>query len=714
MQDPNSTGSDKSAELPEQERSPDRGKSGVHPELPDSGSAGVPPDFVSAVLQPDSGSAGFQDASDCSQASGIRTPHEPVAAETSEALKSILKQIGDFDSRYSPQELVGSGAMGVVLKATDVFLECDVAIKILSYTQANADEMRERFIREMRVLAALDHPNVVKIRSSGSTSKDYPFYVMDFLKGKSIAQMLSESQRLSSSVLKQVMPRILDGLQYLHENKIVHRDLKPSNIICVENADREIVPKLIDFGVAIAQDPSCVRLTKTNVSIGSPAYMSPEQCRGGQIDERSDIYSLGCILYECISGAPPFKGESALDVMYKQMNEPALSLDADSAGGARLISLCMQCLEKNPEKRPASVAELKLQFLNAIDDIDTVRLLKSSSASAKGNKFLWISLSVLLAVGVILLVFSVKTIRGLQESKRTTAVEQELPVTNKSHDKVVKAAMRATRALINEMTDKHRPVDVRATLVEKTMERLLFLQREIPEDHELVALFGKFNLALSNLLSELDNSNIDAVEKDGFKQEIVSARIPCLFFLGRKSKERHQALISELFELSRYSLQEFGVGSKQEIDALHTTARLMLTNGDFKNASKVLDLCFAKEQYDAVTIFSAQRRVINVGPALALPRGRSRQLIEELHVETLNALAIRKDLEGIVFCLKYIAGLQKFGRFDTANTLIPQVWAEIKKFPPSVGLDDLKNRLRDLESINKEGLRKMQQTGNNS
>ncbi len=708
MQNPKLTGSENSEQAAEAERKP--GPAESQPASSDDGSAG----FQSASSGSDLGTAGVPPAS---TAAGSASRNDSGSASRNDSgspteFKSILQQIGDFDSRYVPQELVGSGAMGVVIKAKDIFLECDVAIKILSSAQSNADEMRERFIREMRVLAALDHPNVVKIRSSGNTSKDYPFYVMDFLKGKSLAQMLSENQRLSASLLKQVMPKVLDGLQYLHENKIVHRDLKPSNIVCVNNPDENIVPKLIDFGIAIAQDSSSVRLTKTNVSVGSPAYMSPEQCQGGQVDERSDIYSFGCILYECISGTPPFQGESPLEVMYKQMNSPASALSADTPGGAKLISLTMKCLEKIPESRPASVVDLKRELLSAVEDIDTVRLLKSSSPVARDRGFLWVSLAGFLAVTIILIAVSMNSKRELPDRKVGAVGREAMPNESRSNDKVVKAAMRTARSFISELADKGRPVDLRASMVEKTVDRLLYLQREIPTNKDLAALFWRFSQVLDDLLGELENSNVDAVEKDAFKQEIVSAKIPCLFYLGRWGKDRYPTVISALNELSQYSLKEFGEGSKQEIDALHAAVRLMIANGDFKGASKLLDSCFSKKHYDAVTVFSAQRRVINLGPAQTMPRGRSGQLILELHVEAQGALTKRKDINGIEFCLKYIEGLEKYGQFDVSDVLIPEVRAEIDKFPPSAELDLMKARLLRLEMKNNVGLSKMKRTGN--
>jgi len=264
--------------------------------------------------------------------------------------------------RYQIKKVIGRGGIGVVFQANDLKLSRDVAIKILVFEGPHDAEMQERFLREARALASLDHPNIVKFFSSGFNDAGDPFHVMELLKGCSLAEEISRSGKLPPARFFEIFKQVLSGLSHAHGNEIVHRDLKPANIMLCTLDNAQTTVKIIDFGSArvLVPDGEGHALTRTNTLPGSPPYMSPEQCRGQRGDKQSDIYSLGCIMYECLSGEAPFQGESALDIMYKHMSQqaPGLSEIDRTEPGKRLAALVAHCLEKEPLKRPPSVEEI--------------------------------------------------------------------------------------------------------------------------------------------------------------------------------------------------------------------------------------------------------------------------------------------------------------------------------------------------------------------
>jgi serine/threonine protein kinase len=267
-------------------------------------------------------------------------------------------------SRYEIRELIGEGGMGRVYRAFDSVLSRDVAIKFLSCESLEADS-RERFLQEARALAALDHANIVRIFGSGFNDEGVPYHVMEFCNGDSLAKELAAGPLKARSFF-QVLGNVLAGLEHAHKNNIAHRDLKPSNIIYSSGDEGNGVYKIIDFGIArqTGAQTSGATLTASNMPVGSPAYMSPEQCRGERGNALSDIYAMGCVMYECISGSPPFYSETAYDTMYRHMNQeiPVLAAPNSSEPSRRLSALVVACLAKKPADRPQSAAGLSCQL----------------------------------------------------------------------------------------------------------------------------------------------------------------------------------------------------------------------------------------------------------------------------------------------------------------------------------------------------------------
>lgn len=264
--------------------------------------------------------------------------------------------VGD---KYEILSFLGKGGMCTVYKARHLLLGRDVALKMLHEKLVVDKEAIQRFQREAVAISALKHPNIVEVYGFG-VYQAVPFMAMEFLEGKSLDQLLKEKIRLSREEALPIFTQILDALAHAHENGIIHRDLKPSNIMLL--ADRV---KLVDFGIAKILPESgreLQKLTQTGDVFGTVLYMSPEQCRAEAMDARSDLYSLGCLMYEVLDGAPPLQGQSPYETIAKHLNEyPRKSDYLIDDFGQQVLS----ALEKQPAKRPASAKELKAALVKS-------------------------------------------------------------------------------------------------------------------------------------------------------------------------------------------------------------------------------------------------------------------------------------------------------------------------------------------------------------
>lgn len=266
-----------------------------------------------------------------------------------------------LNERYEVLELVGSGAMGSLYRGRHRVLDRPVAIKFLHAHLAKDDVHMERFCREAKLAASLSHPNVVHVYDVGNAEDGSPYLVMDFLDGKSLATMLREMGAFPIKRALPLMSQIAQGLAYAHSKGLLHRDLKLSNIMLVNDSGYETA-KIIDFGIAkLMTEDEANQLTQTGEVFGSPLYMSPEQCQGHKLDERSDIYSAGCVMYEMLTGTTPFKGDNIVATVYKQMKEdpaPFSVVAPDSAIPPVLEQIVFKALQKDPSKRFQNANEL--------------------------------------------------------------------------------------------------------------------------------------------------------------------------------------------------------------------------------------------------------------------------------------------------------------------------------------------------------------------
>lgn len=236
---------------------------------------------------------------------------------------SIAPEPGTIiDDRFEIIENVGEGGMGTVYRARQVGLNRVVALKLLHSSLIGDADSRIRFQREGKVLSAIGHPCLPVFYHFGLWQSQLPYIAMEFLEGMSMRRIIDEQGRVPWPQVVNIGLQASRGIAAAHAHGVIHRDLKPNNIMLVGNACQPQQVKIFDFGLAsICEKPNEQKLTNTGMLIGSVHYMSPEQCIGRKVDQRSDIYSLACLLYEALAGAPPLMADSPIGLMHKHAHE---------------------------------------------------------------------------------------------------------------------------------------------------------------------------------------------------------------------------------------------------------------------------------------------------------------------------------------------------------------------------------------------------------
>jgi len=273
--------------------------------------------------------------------------------------------IGAVLDRWLIVARLGRGGMGDVYRAVDSGSSRTVAIKIVSAARAADPAFLARFDREARAASALEHRNVARVEATGLFGRR-PYYVMEYVEGRTLARVLDEEGPLAPERALGYVRQACDGLAAAHASGIVHRDVKPENLMV--DADGRL--KVVDFGLARPMAAGST-ITQADRVMGTPQYMAPEQATTGTADQRSDIYALGATFYHLVSGAPPFSGETAVDVMLKHVNEPPVPLEARVPGlTPRLASAVGKMLSKTPADRFQDYAALAAALEAAARDIE--------------------------------------------------------------------------------------------------------------------------------------------------------------------------------------------------------------------------------------------------------------------------------------------------------------------------------------------------------
>jgi eukaryotic-like serine/threonine-protein kinase len=276
--------------------------------------------------------------------------------------------------RYEILEVLGEGGMSVVYKAKQELVDRIVAIKTLKMQLLSDPMLIKRFDREVKTLSRLNHPNIVTVYDCIVSETGQPYFVMDYLQGYSLQDLLSSEGRINAGRARNIFSQVCNAVEHAHRNGIVHRDLKPANIMLMDISGQEFV-KVVDFGLAkIGEDAQ--RLTQTGEIWGSPFYMSPEQCNGVSMDGRSDIYSLGACLFEALTGSVPFRGTSFLDTISKvvAIAPPSFAEVApDAFLPAGVEAIVLRALAKSPDQRYQTMEEMRdvIERVFPIEDFET-------------------------------------------------------------------------------------------------------------------------------------------------------------------------------------------------------------------------------------------------------------------------------------------------------------------------------------------------------
>ncbi len=268
-----------------------------------------------------------------------------------------MKNIG----KYKITSILGKGAMGIVYRALDPDINREVAVKTIRFDlvseEEDREEMMERFMREAQAAGKLTHPNIITIYDVGR-EKEMTYIVMQLIEGKSLQKLISSGEKISTQELIQLMDRLCNALNYAHDNGIIHRDIKPANILL----DKEGKPFIVDFGVARLETST---LTQSGTTLGTPSYMSPEQVMGKKVDRRSDIFSLGGILYELLTGKRAFQAQSITTVIYKIIHEEPVALTEVKKGlPIGFEQIVCKALAKDPKDRYQNCVEFATDLHN--------------------------------------------------------------------------------------------------------------------------------------------------------------------------------------------------------------------------------------------------------------------------------------------------------------------------------------------------------------
>jgi serine/threonine protein kinase len=286
-----------------------------------------------------------------------------IDLERPEVLPRVLS------GRYRLDAKIGQGGMGVVYVGHDMTMRRPIAVKLIRGEATGDDEAINRFLREAKNTAKIQHEHIVEVFDLGRSEEGELYFVMEYLQGESLSTRLRREGRLPPRLAVHIAVQVCNALEYAHRHGIIHRDLKPGNLMIVRRGNDEAFVKVLDFGVSKSQDQH-TQLTRTGMLVGTVEYMAPEQIIGRGVDARADIYSLGVLLYRTLAGTPVFKDAAVPALINAHINEKPDSLvrRAPNAGISRALDEVIQkCLAKRPEHRYRSMAELATALVTAIE-----------------------------------------------------------------------------------------------------------------------------------------------------------------------------------------------------------------------------------------------------------------------------------------------------------------------------------------------------------
>lgn len=311
-------------------------------------------------------------------------------------------ELPDLGDDYLILELLGSGAMGAVYRVKQISSQEEFAIKVMRAEVSRDKQLVKRFKLEAKAVESLDHPNLIPVFGQGKTrgpsDEELPYLLMGLSRGDSLKALLKKGELFDKERILSVMVQVAEALAHAHANGIIHRDVKPSNIMIEKNESGEDLVKVLDFSIAKVnpvENRVGQGLTMTGEFLGTPAYMSPESCIGRAVDERSDLYSFGCVFYELLTGAPPFAGHNPVQIIVDHINSTPAPLPQDRGKGSDLEKFVMKLLRKEPSDRYQSIKEM-LVDLRALKEGKKVKIKEAAEVVDEKRE-------ALVAVGIVFL-----------------------------------------------------------------------------------------------------------------------------------------------------------------------------------------------------------------------------------------------------------------------------------------------------------------------
>lgn len=296
-----------------------------------------------------------------------------------------------FFGEYTIVKKLGEGGMGAVYLARQNIIDQTVALKVLHPNAAESDEIVQRFYREAKVISMLSHPNIVRVFIFGRSEDNLLYLVMEFVKGVELRDRLDQVGALDELSAIKIMKQACSALAEAHDLGIIHRDLKPDNILLTEFRGEQNFVKILDFGIAKLNDPGGApqqQLTQAGIVYGTPQYVSPEQAQAKPLDRRTDIYSLGCILFELITGRTPFTDKTPIGILTKHVFEPAPRPSEVAAGpvAPTMEALILKALAKDPNDRFEDAMEMFQALVGREREIMAERDLTSKDTYFPGSE----------------------------------------------------------------------------------------------------------------------------------------------------------------------------------------------------------------------------------------------------------------------------------------------------------------------------------------
>jgi serine/threonine-protein kinase len=319
-----------------------------------------------------------------------------------------MLQIGDQFDHYRIQGHMAQGGMSDVYRAFDLLTSKEVVLKVPDRTSIGDPAQFERFQRELEVMETLSHPAIQKGLGSGRFNNT-PYLVTELINGSSMRDFISQSAPLDAEAAVALIVKIADGMAHCHDLGIVHRDLKPENILMKDDGQ----PVILDFGLALTKNAHRVTYANLSSTAGTPGYMAPEQVEGQRGDQRTDLYSLGTMLFELLTGRIPFDGDNNLAIMAQHLTGNVPRLDREVAGvSPQLAAVAAKALQRDPEDRQSDL-HVFVQELTHLDDVDT-SILDRAPESAGTSKVRSltamgpIAIAIVALLGIVILAFALQ------------------------------------------------------------------------------------------------------------------------------------------------------------------------------------------------------------------------------------------------------------------------------------------------------------------